>query len=135
METFYRVHWADCLPFSAEHAWSALWGATRVTPDGSRIECIACGGTGTADGTKYGDPCAECDGDKVTDAERGYSCYTNPTDLIAYFAHRGEPSDDDSVIVFEGRQVGAGSDGETLAVPTRVIETMTWSELRKRENR
>ncbi|MFD5142694.1 hypothetical protein [Streptomyces sp. NPDC058401] len=48
MTVFYRLHWADCPPFTADNAWSALWGSTRST-DGSRMECFTCDGTGRLD--------------------------------------------------------------------------------------
>jgi hypothetical protein len=53
------------------------------------------------------------------------------TDLIAYFgAERGGAPTEDAgrVIVFEGQHIGTGFDGEPLAVPTEVVETLTWSE-------
>ena len=39
---------------------------------------------------------------------------------------------DDKVVVFEGTRVGDGFDGEPLAVPTRIIEEVPWSEFRTR---
>jgi hypothetical protein len=35
----------------------------------------------------------------------------------------------EDVVVFEGRQVGTGLDGEPLVVPTQTIRWMTWAEL------
>lgn len=32
------------------------------------------------------------------------------------------------VVVFEGEHVGDGCDGEPLTVPTRVVETLTWTQ-------
>mgnify|MGYP001567701502 CR=1 FL=1 len=94
-DTFYRVHWSDCPEFSADNAWSTLWGADR------------------------------------DDARTGYSCTWDAEDLREYFAEHGEPDDDEIVILFEGRHVGQGFDGEPLAIPTRVVRTMTWAEFEK----
>ncbi len=146
-ETFYRVHWADCPPLTADNAWSALWGATR-TADGTQTQCVPCDGTGKdatdpvcrscdgercaiCDHTGYSSQCQTCDGEGVIDCERGYSCFTDPKSLIAYFTdpgHAVEISPDDHVIAFEGTHQGLGFDGEDLAIPTRILQETTWTE-------
>ena len=156
-ETYYRIHWADCPAFSPENAWSALWGATR-SPDGSQTECTVCAGVGkssspcptcdgrgyrdgdpdhecgTCDGTGDVDECTACDGTGWQDALQGYSCCDTAEELVRYFTHaaRDAAEDDDKVVVFEGTRVGDGFDGEPLAVPTRIIEEVPWSEFRTR---
>ena len=156
-ETYYRIHWADCPAFSPENAWSALWGATR-SPDGSQTECTVCAGVGkssspcptcdgrgyrdgdpdhecgTCDGTGDVDECDTCDGTGWQDALQGYSCCDTAEELVRYFTHaaRDAAEDDDLVVVFEGTRVGDGFDGEPLAVPTRIIEEVPWSEFRTR---
>lgn len=155
VDVFYRVHWADCPPLSQENAWSALWG-TRRTPDGTQTYCVPCDGTGKGtrncpacdgcgwdaggfercsrcDGTGVLDECESCDGEGVHDCQRGYSCFSDPQTLIEYFKKRpGTVENDDPVVIFEGEYYGAGFDGEDLAVPTRVVEEMTWAEFRAR---
>jgi len=126
MTVFYRLHWADCPPFSADNAWSALWGGTR-SKDGSQTQCGACDGAGDY----YGEPCTNCD-DGWVDCVPGYSCCDTPQELIDYFTERGEPTADDTVVVFEGRQVDTGPDGEPTALPHRAIETLTWAEFTAR---
>lgn len=160
MATFYRFHWDGSPEFSAANAWSALWGTTR-TADGTQTQCVPCDGTGEGSrdcptckgsgrqeddwedwkdcpackGDGQIDGCDSCDGEGANDCQRGYSCFEVPETLIEYFVERGEPDDDDGkVIVFEGEYYGAGFDGEDLAVPTRVIEEMTWSEFRTRQS-
>lgn len=66
------------------------------------------------------------------DAQRGYSACWDAEDLLEYFREHGEPAADDTVVAFEGRQVGQGFDGEPLAVPTRLLETTTWAEFAAR---
>jgi len=126
-ETFYRVHWADAPAFSPENAWSALWGSVRSN-DGTQTECHDCAGTGREGAAEYGDPCTTCDGTGWEDALEGYSCCDTATDLVEYMRQHGVMADDDRVIIFEGRRVGTGFDGEPLAVPARIIEETTWSE-------
>ncbi|MFJ3839490.1 hypothetical protein ACIPY6_28840 [Streptomyces sp. NPDC090054] len=124
MSIFYRLHWSDCPPFSAENAWSASWGSTR-SADGSQTECLTCDGTGELDG----EPCSDRDCEEGwTDCVAGYSCCASADELIAYLGGRGEPGADDTVVVFEGRQVDTGFDGEPTAVPERVIETLIWPD-------
>ncbi len=158
---FYRVHWADSPTFAAENAWSALWGATR-TADGTQTICVACDGTGSGsrpcptcngagfDATSYdhqdcetcegtGDVagCISCEGEGAQDCQRGYSCFTDPQSLKDYFISGGRSGvvgDDDKVIIFEGDYQGTGFDGEDLAVPTQIIEEMTWTEFLSRNS-
>lgn len=112
---FYRYHWGDCPEFSAENAWSALWGLTR-SEDGSRTECPSCDGQG----------CEDCGGEGWVDALRGYSACESAEELLAYFAKRGAPDDAGNVFVFEGVRVGNGFDGEALVVPTTIVRRMSW---------
>ncbi|MFZ3491759.1 hypothetical protein ACODT5_00710 [Streptomyces sp. 5.8] len=126
---FYRVQWADCPTFNANNAWSAPWGATR-SDDGSRTECRTCDGTGRSDNEE----CPDCE-DGWDDCVRGYSCCDTPAELLGYFSGpRPAPEPTDTVIVFEGRQVGAGFDGEPTAIPGRVMETLTWTAFAARHN-
>ena len=125
---FYRVHPSDCPPFHATNAWSALWGSTR-SEDGSQVECPACDGTSE----DLGEPCLDCD-DGWIDCVPGYSCCDTAQELIDYFTERSEPTADDAVIVFEGRQVDTGFDGEPTAVPHHVIETLTWDQFTARHS-
>lgn len=127
--TFYRFHWAGCPEFSAANAFSALWGAER-NEDGSKTRCNNCNGKGRL--FPYDPDCDTCDGTAWEDAVEGYSCFDDADELICYFAERGVLDDDDGVvIVFEGRRVGTGFDGEALAVPQTVTETMPWSVFAK----
>ncbi|MFE2850539.1 hypothetical protein ACFXJO_05325 [Streptomyces lavendulae] len=124
MAVFYRLRWSDCPPFGPDNAWSALWGGTR-SDDGSRTECLTCDGTGQLDGR----PCPDRDCDEGwIDCVAGYSCCASAEELIAYFNSRGEPAADDTVVVFEGRQMGTGFDGEPTAVPERIVETLAWAD-------
>lgn len=66
------------------------------------------------------------------DATPGYSACWDADDLMQYFREHGEPAADEKVIVFEGRHVGQGFDGEPLVMPTRVVETLTWAEFTAR---
>src|SRR5690606_19362973 len=45
---------------------------------------------------------------------------------------RGEPADDETVVIFSGHRVDHGDDGEDLVVPSEVVMTMTWSEFKTR---
>jgi hypothetical protein len=146
---YYRFHWEDCPPLSAQNAWSALWGAQR-TADGSQTVCVACDGTGrsvtgcvlhrSCDGQGcgrcedgYTTRCESCDGEGLDDCQRGYSCFAEPGSLIDYFAYRDEPADGDGVVVvFTGEYQGTGFDGEDLVVPAVVVEELTWSAFRAR---
>jgi hypothetical protein len=121
MAVFYRVHWDDCPELSADNAWSALWGATR-SADGTRTECRDCDG----EGELAGGTCDACRGEGWEDCVPGYSACDTPEELIEYFDRPGMEPWHEQVVVFEGRQVGTGADGEPTAVPERVIETMTW---------
>lgn len=127
-ELFYRVHWDGCPEFSAANAYSAPWGSER-SEDGSQTECHRCIGTGNDDMTGA---CALCDSTGWEDAVPGYSCVRSPEELIAYMNEHGVMNNDDTVIVFEGRQVDTGFDGEPTAIPERIIETLPWSEFTAR---
>jgi hypothetical protein len=123
--TFYRLHSNPDAPcFCAEHAYSGLWGRTW-SEDGSQTQCW-CDGQ-DAD-------CRDCDGSGWEDAQYGYSACWSATDLVTYMKKHGIVENDDKVIIFDGRQVGTGFDGEPLAVPSRTIEILTWSELLERTN-
>lgn len=122
-ETFYRVHTAGTPVFHADNAWSGLWGS-EWSGDGRQTRCHACDGTGRQ---LFDEQCDVCDGDGWEDAAFGYSSCRTAADLIAYFAERGEPTDG-VVIVYEGRHVGNGFDGEPLSVPDRIIEEISWNE-------
>jgi hypothetical protein len=122
--TFYRLHAnPDAPEFSANNAWSGLWG-TRWSADGAQNECTACS---DLDGSRA--ECRECGGTGWQDAQYGYSCCWTADDLIAYMNSHGVAAEDDAVVIFEGQQVGTGFDGEPLAVPTGRVEWTTWGEL------
>jgi hypothetical protein len=127
METFYRIHWSDTPEFNADNAWSGLWGAER-SEDGSQTKCRTCDGRGEDEGA----PCDDCDGEGWEDCVRGYSCCWDAEGLLAYFNRPGMEPSGEQVIVFEGRQTGNGFDGEPCAVPSKVIETVTWEEFTAR---
>lgn len=112
--------------------------------DGSQYQCLACDGTGT---TADPEPCGACDMEGChrcddgwhttcrdcdegwVDCDRGYSSVRSAADLVEYFQqHAGGAPEHGTVIVFEGEHVGDGCDGEPLAVPTRVVETLTWTQ-------
>jgi hypothetical protein len=123
--TFYRWHQNEAPAFTADNAWSGLWGST-FSADGSQTQCRTCDGTG-----KYADmPCEECDGEGWEDCLPGYSCCHSAEDLLTYMrVHAGKPEGDEGrVIVFEGEQVDTGFDGEPTAVPNKILKEMTWSE-------
>lgn len=146
METFYRWHRAG-IPFTADRAWSGLWGA-EFSEDGSRTKCFTCDGEGTGirdcprcggdfdarwdcprcDGEGVVDECGDCEGEGWQDCVRGFSCERTPEALHRYFAQRGGDPGPGRVIVFEGCQTGTGFDGEPCAVPERIVKEMTWSE-------
>lgn len=126
-EIWYRVHWSDCPEFSADNAWSGLWGPAR-SDDGSQSECTGCGGSGEL---FIGEPCPECDGTGWMDCEPGYSCVDDPADLINYFAGRGEPTGE-TVIVFTGRQASTCIDGYPTVIPDEIVETLTWDQFTTR---
>ncbi len=122
-ERFYRVHWADCPPFSVGNAWSALWGSTW-SEDGTQTECRSCWESAREE-------CRICGGTGWEDALEGYSCCDSPEELVEYFAapvRDGVVADDDRVVVFDGVRSGAGFDGEPLAVPVQVVEEASWAE-------
>lgn len=141
---FFRFHQADAPAFSADNAWSAPWGMI-FNEDGSQYQCLACDGTGT---TADPEPCGTCDMEGChrcddgwhttcrdcdegwVDCDRGYSSVRSAEELADYFQEhaKGAPADDHGhVVVFEGEHVGDGCDGEPLAVPTRIVERLTWS--------
>lgn len=148
---FWRFHWADCPEFTASNAWSALWGLQRSS-DGSQTrcgcegipqydsrecrncrgrrdrevaECGTCGGTGQVD-----IDCALCGGTGWQDCVRGYSCFADPEQLVAYIDERvGVVGDaDGEVIVFDGYQVDTGFDDEPTAIPETVLQRLTWAQ-------
>lgn len=122
-QTFYRLHWEDCPPLTPDNAWSALWGHTR-SQDGSRTECGACDGTGESFGRK----CEDCNGEGWHDCVPGYSACHTAEDLIDYFSQPGmDPIGDEPVVIFEGRQVGNGFEGEPTVMPERILETLNWN--------
>ncbi|QVJ03095.1 hypothetical protein KGD82_13755 [Nocardiopsis eucommiae] len=146
-QTFYRLH-SSTRPFSADSAWSAPWGS-EFTEDGSAYTCTACDGVGdqapevheSCDGAGcyhcedgYITECSDCDGTGFIDCDRGYSCTWSAADLVGYFEqqHVTLTPDMGNVLVFEGEYSGEGCDGEPLAVPVRVIETITIPELIER---
>jgi hypothetical protein len=117
---YYRVQWADCPPFTADNAWSALWGSERAK-DGSQS---ACGCDGWED-------CTSCGGTGWQDCVRGYSAAGSPEALIRYFTHRardGVVGPADTVVVFAGTWTGTGPEGEPCVVPVEVVETLSWAE-------
>lgn len=128
-ETFYRVHDAGT-EFSTKNAWSSQAGVDRVAID--RYLCLACEGSGTdpneadEDGSEV--PCRDCGGEGSIQCERGYSCCWSAEDLIAYFGYQLGAGSGSTVVIFEGEQSGTGIDGEPLAVPSRVVRTLTWAE-------
>lgn len=146
---YYRLHHQDTPCFCAHHAWSAVWGAEFVAPDGSQYRCTgclrepgrddapcpSCDGYGwpdcaQCDGTGHAE-CSRCDGTGIADSDRGYSCTASASALVEYFRHHlGEGTPPGQVVVFQGQWMGLGTDeGEHLVVPTRVLETLTWDQL------
>lgn len=124
MTTFYRLHCNPAAPtFASEHAYSGVWGG-EWTADGSQNECRSC-----IPGDR--DDCRTCGGTGWEDALPGYSCCWTADDLIAYVREHVGLADNstDAVVIFEGRQVGTGFDGEPLAVPTGHVEWITWADL------
>lgn len=126
-DLWYRVHWSDCPEFSADNAWSCLWGPER-SDDGSQCECTGCGG----DGDLFGEECPGCEGTGWMDCEPGYSAAADPADLIEYFAIRHIEPTGETVIVFTGRQASTCVDGYPTVVPDQVVETMTWEQFTAR---
>lgn len=130
-DTFYRWHRTDLPEFSAEHAWSGLWGQTFST-DGSQSECPVC--DGSREGC-FGEPCAECDGEGWQDCMEGYSCCDSAQELRDYMVRHLLSGADDNpgegdVIVFTGIRTGTGFDGEPLVVPDgELVRRITWQEL------
>lgn len=130
-QTFFRFHRTDAPEFSAANAWSGLWGS-EFSEDGSATRCHNCDNGQTF---VFGEKCDLCEGTGWEDCAEGYSCCDTAEELIAYFAaHLGSDPGDGAVIVFEGHQVGTGFDGEPLAVPARVVETLTWAEFIAKES-
>ncbi|WP_028478715.1 hypothetical protein [Nocardia sp. CNY236] len=73
--------------------------------------------------------CSLCGGTGWQDCVRGYSCLTDPEQLIEYMADRtliGE--NDGQVIVFEGIQTDTGFDDEPTVVPTKILQRLSWQE-------
>ncbi len=114
-EVYFRVHgaWAgfENLPcFCSKHAVSTSDGMPPGAPcpacdgDGDINECIACGGTG-----------------KVQ-PKRGYSCFRTAEELLERF---GDTDTTRDVVIFDGREVGTGVDGEPLVVPDGSVEVWT----------
>ncbi|MFJ6022958.1 hypothetical protein ACIQFP_26740 [Nocardiopsis alba] len=142
-QTYWRWHSQHAPAFTAEAAYSADWGS-EFTPDGTKYRapsglynlCDDCqdetGACGHDDEGECESPGCECPG--WTDCERGYSCCEDADDLVDYIHERaGIPRDDWGLVyVFEGEHTGNGTDGEPLVVPTRVVETLTWTELIQR---
>ncbi|WP_280184515.1 MULTISPECIES: hypothetical protein [Nocardia] len=151
MQRFWRFHWNDCPEFSAVNAYSALWGRER-SADGSQTRCgcdgenrydtvecgacrdlppqqaaacDACGGAGEV----FVD-CRVCGGSGWEDCICGYSCFSDPDQLIDYLHHRVGAIDDGhgEVIVFDGAQVDTGFDDEPTAIPETVLERLTWTQ-------
>lgn len=150
MSTFYRIHWTDLPEFAATNAWSSLTGIDRQPGDPSKSECQMCdGGEGewtecgrckgmgcTSCGQQGGGTeCSNCDGTGWADCIRGYSCFSTPEALVAYFTDRSRPTPaaDETVVVFDGWQADTGFDDEPTAVPEHIIETVTWAEFVARE--
>jgi hypothetical protein len=126
-DTYYRLHRADAPAFTADNAWSGLWGST-FSPDGSRTECGECDGAGVDD---HGQPCeAGCD-NGWWDCYAGYSCCDTAEELLDYFTQHNPADDNDPVVIFEGEQVGTGFDAEPLVIPTTTIRWTTIGQLRK----
>ena len=140
-QRFWRAHYPDCPPFSPENASSAGWSETLSG------ECAVCGGSGDVECTRcHGEgcercdwtgfrPCATCEGDGKARRVEGYSCCTSRERLVQYFAGRGGLPDDCPIVIFTGRVVGFGQDGEPLVVPqmTRPRPRWTsWSTLTQR---
>lgn len=128
-ETFYRLHGTWAPAFSADNAYSALWGVT-FSEDGARYACVPCDGT-TKD--PWGHRCEWCEDteDGWYDADRGYSACDSAEELVRYFGQHAEYlSDDEPVVEFTGDVVGTGCDGEPLIVPTAVVRWTTLGQLR-----
>jgi hypothetical protein len=126
-ETYYRLHRDDAPTFTADNAWSGLWGGT-FSPDGARSECPQCDESGEYDGEE----CSHCAGEGWLDCDYGYSCCYTAAELVAYFSRGGGLDAVDlaqPVVVFAGEQVGNGFDGEPLVVPTEVVRWTTLGEL------
>jgi hypothetical protein len=121
-EKFFRVHDNDQAPaFSAENAWSGLWGSDFAV-DGSYSVCAECDGIGTS----FGEQCHSCNGTGRDECQYGYSCCWDAQELLTYFAGT---AGDAKVVVFEGLRVGTGFDGEPLAVPTGEVHWTTLGQL------
>ena len=140
VETFYRWHQRHAPAFTPDNAYSADWGS-EFTPDGTKYRppagvlyylCEDCQDEAGACGHEDDGECEHCECPGWTDCERGYSCTWEPGDLIDYIrTHQaGDPADTHgTVYVFEGEHTGDGTDGEPLAVPSRVVRTLTWSQM------
>jgi len=109
--TYWRVHHSDCPEFSAENATNAPWGWVEHAED-----CPFCDDDGHLWSEAHGDY-IPCPFHGVENRALGYSCCESPTDLVNYFEARGGAPDDAAVVVFKGRMVGHGPDGEPLVIP------------------
>jgi hypothetical protein len=129
---FWRVHHPDCPPFAPENASSAPWGQEETF-------CPRCRGRGYVvrpDGDEL--ECHRCEGEGVVPVERvpGYSCCESREALVKYFQARGGLPEDTPVVVFSGRVVGHGPDGEPLVIPRMNRPRprwFTWEKLVKKE--
>jgi hypothetical protein len=111
-EIFYRWQRTDLPEFSADHAYSGIWGYRTYSADGSQAECLSCDGTGEW----CGETCPDCSGEGWEDQDYGYSCCWSAQDLVAYFRQHLLSGADDTpgegeVIVLAGEQTGNGCDG------------------------
>lgn len=148
MQIYYRCHLSS-LPFSPENAYSSPWGTGEdgtcgVCQGVGKVEkpyqdtCWECGGAGEGCGCDHGImtyyrevPCPYCQGTGKAKRLRGYSCFKSPEALSNYFFLRGGMSDNATVVIFTGEQVGVGPDGEPLVVPKTFPRPrfITWGQM------
>lgn len=126
-EIFYRVHWTECGPFSAERAYSSS-SDMEISPDGAQVMCT-CAVFGGPD-----EDCGDCGGTGWVDRDPGYSCCRSASQLADYMREHGwthlAEQEGRRVVRFSGYLVGVGGDGEPLAVPDgEITEWLTWGEL------
>jgi hypothetical protein len=126
---FWRVHHTDCPPFSPENASSAPWGQEEQI-------CPRCNGAGYITRRGAEEDCPRCGGTGVVEAERvpGYSCCESREALVEYFEARGGLPENAPVVVFSGRVVGHGPDGEPLVIPRMNHPRprwFTWGQIKK----
>ena len=126
-QTYYRLHREDAPTFTADNAWSAVWGET-YNAAGDRYECSNCDATGIA----YGEPCGDCNNGWI-DCQPGYSACHSAAELLEYFDQHCKADDIDPVVIFDGEHVGNGCDGEPLVIPINVIRWTTIGALRATE--